>query len=34
MVQNAGPFLKNGLKREHARVQNAANRMLFGVNPR
>jgi len=34
MVQNAGSFLKNGLKQKRARVQNAANCMLFGANPR
>ena len=34
MVQNAGSFLKNGLKRERARLQNAANCMLLGGNPR
>ena len=34
MVQNAGPFLKNGLEQKRARVQNAANCMLFGGNSR
>jgi len=34
MVQNAGCFLKNELKQKRARLQNAANCMLLGGNPR